>query len=221
MKLDSVGILISLRPFDEHNAIACVFSSDFGVISGMMRGAFSGTKNKPLVGQVGTVSWNARLDSALGVFHWESERNLAAPIMMNPKTLCFMNSMFDLLLNLLPEREAYPNLYNKTLNTLQKFSLMPDSVSDIYLSWEIFLLQELGYALNLTRCSGCGKTENLNYLSPRTGRAVCDDCAAPYLNRLYKLPLSLLTTFRFIENICAQQGAKIPQSRIALAYKKN
>ena len=220
MKLESEGILISLRPFDEHNAVASVFTLDYGIISGMMRGALSGAKNKPLVGQVGMVSWNARLDSALGVFHWESERNLAAPIMMNPKTLGFMNAVFDLSLNLLPEREAYLNLYNETLNALRKFALDPDSAPDVYLSWEVCFLRELGYALNLTRCSGCGKTENLNYLSPRTGRAVCDDCAAPYVNRLYKLPLSLLTTFRFIENICVQQDAKIPQSRIVLNSKK-
>ena len=216
MKLESEGLLISLRPFDEHNAIGHVFSRDYGIISGMMRGALVGKKNVPLVGQVGAVSWNARLDSALGVFHWEAERNLAAPIMMNAKTLGFMNSAFDLLLNLLPEREAYPNLYPETLDMLRALAMKPGACNDFYLAWEVCLLRELGYALNLTRCSGCGKTENLNYLSPRTGRAVCDDCAAPYLTRLYKLPISLATTFRFLENICLQQDAKIPQSRVIL-----
>lgn len=221
MKLETEGILISLQPFDEHNAIAHVFSRDWGVISGMMRGALSATKNRPLVGQFGSVSWNARLDSALGVFHWEAERNLVVTIMMNSELLCFINSAFGLILNLLPERESYPNLYQETLNMISGLAMNPDSAHTVYLSWEVSLLRELGYALDLTRCSGCGKTENLNYLSPRTGRAVCDDCAAPYLSKLYKLPLTLNTTYRFIENICAQQGAKIPQFRIVLATKKN
>lgn len=63
MKLESNGILIGLRPFNERDAIARVFTRDFGVLVGMMRGANVAKKNRPLLGQVGAVSWNARLDS--------------------------------------------------------------------------------------------------------------------------------------------------------------
>lgn len=220
MKLESVGILISLRPFDEHNAVAHVFSRDFGVISGLMRGALSSAKNRPLVGQFGNVSWNARLDSALGVFHWESEKNLVVQIMMNPELLLFVNSAMGLILNLLPEREAYPNLYQSTLDLMLGLGNTADATK-LYLDWETFFLRELGYALDLTHCSGCGKKENLNYLSPKTGRAVCDDCAKPYLSKLYKLPITLATTYRFIENICVQQGAQMPQFRYVLGGLKN
>ena len=94
MKLESVGILIALRPFDEKNAIAQIFTREYGVMSGMLRGAVVARTNRPLVGQVGSVSWNARLDSALGVFHWDAEKNLSAPIMMRPDLLPFMNAMF-------------------------------------------------------------------------------------------------------------------------------
>ena len=80
MKFESVGILISLRPFNERDAIARIFSRDFGIMVGMLRGAIVAKKNKPLIGQFGNFSWNARLDSALGVFHWEPERNLVAVV---------------------------------------------------------------------------------------------------------------------------------------------
>jgi len=215
MKLESVGILISLRPFDEKNAIAQIFSRDHGVMSGMMRGAVVARTNKPLVGQFGSVSWNARLDDALGVFHWEPEKNLSAPIMVNANLLPFMNSAFGLITTMLPERESYENLYDKTI---QMLSALPVAATpaDEYLKWEINLLSELGYALDLTHCSGCGKTENLNYLSPKTGRAVCDECAEPYINKLYKLPVTLNTTLRFLENICATVGAPVPQFRLML-----
>ena len=218
MKLESVGILIALRPFDEKNAIAQIFSREFGVMSGMMRGAVVARTNRPLVGQIGAVSWNARLDSALGVFHWDVEKNLAAPIMQNANLLPFMNSAFDLIATMLPERESYEHLYDETVELL---SALPAShaPADDYLKWEINLLRELGYALDLAHCSGCGTTENLNYLSPKTGRAVCDKCAAPYINKLYKLPVTLNTTLRFLENICATLGATVPQFRTML--KKN
>jgi len=213
MKLESVGVLISLRAFNERDAIARVFTRDFGILVGMMRGVVVAKKNKPLIGQVGNVSWNARLDSQLGTFHWDAEKNLAAPLMMDAKKLACMNSAFELLETLLPERESYERLYFETLDLL---CALVTCDADVYLDWEINLLRELGYALDLSRCSGCGCDDNLNYLSPRTGRAVCDSCAAPYINKLYKLPMGLNTTLRFLENVCVQQSAQIPPMRAML-----
>lgn len=218
MKLESDGILISIRPFDERNVIAHIFSRDFGVVAGMIRGAAGMKNNRPLVGQFGNFSWNARLDSALGVFHWEPERNMATHIMINPQILPFMNSAFDLIKTLLAEREPYPTLYNDTIEMLRK---LPDTQNapNTYQHWEINLLRELGYALDLTHCAGCGKTSELGYISPKTGRAVCTTCATPYTERLYKLPITLNTTLRFLENVCAQQDVKIPQFRAILSTK--
>lgn len=207
VKLESTGILISLRPFNERDALAHIFTRDYGVVVGMMRGAIVAKKNKPLVGQVGAMSWNARLDSQLGVFHWAADKNLAAPIISDLSALMAMNSVFSLIGTLLPEREAYPILYDETL------MLLCDDVVVGYLDWEISLLRELGYALDLSHCSGCGRTDDLHFLSPRTGRAVCSSCAAPYVNKLYKLPLNLAVTGRFLESICLQQGADVPVMR--------
>lgn len=210
MRLETVGILISLRAFNERDAIARVFTRDFGVLVGMMQGANVAKKKRPLVGQVGAVSWNARLDSHLGMFHWEAEKNLSAAIMMNSDALMRLNSAFEILGILLPEREGYSVLYDETLDLL---GALARGYVRAYLTWEINLLRDLGYALDLSKCSGCGATETLNYLSPRTGRAVCDKCAAPYIDKLYKLPLNLNTTMRFLENICMQQGVDVPQMR--------
>ena len=210
MKLESDGILIAMRPLNERDSLAHIFSRDYGVVVGVMRGAVVAKKNKPLVGQCGEFTWNARLDSQLGTFHWDVEKNLAAACMANPDALMAMNCAFALVDTLLPERESYLSLYENTLGMLGQL------VSDVrgqYLNWEINFLRELGYALDLSHCSGCGITDSLNYLSPRTGRAVCDTCAAPYINRLYKLPLNLNTTLRFLESVCAQQGAQIPVVR--------
>ena len=155
MKLESVGILISLRPFDERNAIARIFSRDYGVITGMMRGAVVAKSGRPLIGQIGNASWNARLDSALGVFHWESEKNLAAPIMLRADLLPFMNAAFDLIITMLPERESYSALYEETVKLLTALPVVT-APADEYLNWEINLLRELGYALDLSHCSALG-----------------------------------------------------------------
>ena len=210
MKLESYGILIGMRPLNERDAVAQVFTQDFGVMVGVMRGAIVAKKNKPLVGQVGAVSWNARLDSQLGTFHWETERNLAAGLLVRPRALAEMNAAFGLLAVLLPERECYGTLYDDTYIMLNDLNAGNESA---YLRWETEFLRELGYALDLTRCSGCGVANDLNWLSPKTGRAVCDKCAAPYISKLYKLPLNLNTTGRFLDSVCVQQGVDMPICR--------
>ena len=215
MKLESCGILIGMRPLNERDAIARIFSRDFGLLSGVLRAGVIAKKNRPLVGQVGIFSWNARLDSQLGTFHWEAEKNMAAPIFLNQGAMACMNAAFDILAGLLPEREAYGDLYDETLKLM--CALGGGDVA-AYLGWEVALLRELGYALDLGKCSGCGATQALNYLSPRTGRAVCDTCAQPYLDKLYRLPVSLGVTFRFLENVCLQQGTQIPHVRRLLKF---
>lgn len=215
MKLESVGILINMRPIGERDSIARIFTPDFGVICGVMRAAQIAKKNRPLVGQFGTMAWNARLDTQLGTFHWEPERNMASALMTSPHALGMMNSAFALVSTMLPERERYPHMYNATIALMDKLSTT--NATHAYLDWETKLLREMGYGLNLSACSGCGTHENLEYISPRTGRAVCATCGAPYAPRLYKMPLNLDITRKFIEHICMSQGAEIPLARRMLS----
>jgi DNA repair protein RecO (recombination protein O) len=215
MKLDSDGILLGLRPINERDSVAYIFTREYGMLSGVMRGAVVAKKNRPLVGQVGAASWNARLDTQLGAFHWEPAENVGARLMLDMRKLAFMNAAFALLCALLPEREQYTNLYDLTISMLRDLD-GPDSQS-VYMNWEIALLHDLGFALDLTHCAQCGRVDNLNYLSPKTGRAVCDDCAAPYVKKLYKLPINLDTTLHFIVAVCAQMGIDTPTARLYLA----
>ncbi|MBQ6110423.1 MAG: DNA repair protein RecO [Alphaproteobacteria bacterium] len=212
MQIESSGILINMYPFSERDMIARIFTKDNGVLVGMLRGAAIAKKNKPLVGQCGNVSWTARLDSQLGVFHWESEKNLSVPLMLRFDLLKIMNAAFALIYTLIPERESYEKLYEQTLQLLNDLS-HTDSPYESYLNWEIGLLGDLGYALDFSKCSGCGKSDDLCYISPKTGRAVCANCGAPYKDKLYKMPLSLAVSERFIENICNIQGVDVPLSR--------
>jgi len=212
MQIETEGILINMYPFSERDMIAHIFTKDAGVLVGMLRGAVVAKKNKPLIGQYGAVSWNARLDSQLGVFHWEPEKNLSATLMLNNDSLKLMNSAFALLNTLIPERESYEKLYTNTLGLLSDLAISQSPYDD-YLKWELDLLGELGYALDLSKCSGCQTTNNLCYVSPKTGRAVCANCGEPYKDKLYKMPVSLAMTQRFIDGICKAQGVDIPVAR--------
>ena len=213
MKLETDGLIVSIRPFGERDAVAHIFTSSYGVLSGMLRGAGANSKNKYLVGQKGVVAWNARLDSQLGVFHFEAQENLALSAMLDSSKLAFMNSMFALIGTLLPEREPYHNLYVSTIKVLS------DLNAESYLQWELDLLRNLGYALDLSKCSGCGKTDNLIYLSPRTGRAVCSKCGEPYMDKLFKLPINLQTSKLFLESVCRGLDVAIPEFRNFLQNK--
>ena len=215
MKLESTGILIGLRPINERDSVGAIFTREYGMLRGLMRGAVVARKNRALVGQVGMVTWNARLDSQLGAFHWESSENIGAPLMMNKKTLCFMNAAFALIATLLPEREQNMHLYDSTFLMLR--NLLGGDSEKVYLNWELDLLRDLGFALDLSHCSGCGRTDNLNYLSPKTGRAVCDDCATPYMSKLYKMPVNLDITLNFIARVYNQMGVDMPGSRLYLS----
>ena len=208
MKLESVGIIISLRPFGERDLITHIFTREHGVLCGIIRGGAVARKNRPLVGQCGNASWNARLDSNLGVFHFESLKNLVAPLMADPNALGQMNSAFALLSALLPEREGYPDLYDATVG------LFANATESEYLAWEICLLRELGYALDLSRCSNCGRLDDLTQLSRRTGRAVCVECAMPYLAQCFPLPVSLIATGFFLDKIVTEHGGReLPLAR--------
>ena len=218
MKLETVGILIDIKPLSERDSLARIFTRDYGVMIGVMRGAVIAKKNRPLIGQVGAVSWNARLDSQLGVFHWEASRNMAALIMADFSRLAMMNAAFALIGALLPERERYDRLYNQTVEFINILSGCRDVVGE-YLGWEINFLREIGYALDLSACAGCGVRTGLDYLSPRTCRAVCAACGAPYADKLYPLPMTLGVSARLIEHVCVAQGASMPAARRMLRDK--
>ncbi|MDR1026932.1 MAG: DNA repair protein RecO, partial [Rickettsiales bacterium] len=179
MKIESNGIIVALRPFGNRDMVGRVFTREHGLVAGVFK-AGQVAKRRALLGQYGRASWSARLDSQLGALHFENERNLTAAIFNNAAALKYANACLELLAAFLPEREAYPKLFDATMKYF--------SGGD-YLEWEIKLLAELGYGLSLDRCGGCGRTDGLAFVSPKTGRAVCEECGAPYADKLLKGPV--------------------------------
>ena len=94
------------------------------------------------------------------------------------------------LAQLLPEREPHPNLYHAAHIVMAAFE--DDAVwPALLVRWEMGLLDELGFGMDLSKCASTGSVEELHYVSPRTGRAVSREAGLPYKDKLFSLPAFL------------------------------
>lgn len=183
-----VGILLNVRRHGESSAIIEVFTEDRGRHAGVVRGGTS-RKIAPVLqpGAQLDVAWRARLEDHLGTFSVEPVRSRAALVMDSRLALAGLNTVTALLSFCLPEREAHAALYRRTeqlLDLLGQDALWPLA----YLQWEVALLNEMGFGLDLTACAVTSSTENLIYVSPKSGRAVSAEGAGEWADRLLPLP---------------------------------
>lgn len=187
------GILLASRAHGENAAIIEVLTPSRGRHAGIVRGGTS-RRLAPVLqpGAQLDLEWRARLADHLGVFRVEPLRSRAALSMQDRLALSGLNAVTALLLFSLPEREAHPALYDRT-ETLLDLLGAPEIWPLAYLNWELALLEELGFGLDLSRCAVLGAGANdLSYISPRSGRAVSRAGAGEWAARLLPLPPCLL-----------------------------
>ena len=181
------GILLAVRRHGESSAIIELFTAERGRHVGVVRGGAS-RRMAPLL-QVGAqldATWRARLADHIGSYTVEFLKGRAADVMGDRVALAGLSSVCALLSFALPERAPYPAIYARTLAVLD--GLGADKWAEAYLGWEVELLSEMGFGLDLSVCAVSGVTQDLAYISPRTGRAVSRAAAGDWVDRL--LPLS-------------------------------
>ncbi len=184
------GVLLSARRHGESSSIVEVFTAEHGLHAGVVRGGASrGTAPILQPGAQLSVTWRARLDEHLGNFTAEPVRARAG-IMSDRAALAALNATCALARFTLPEREAHPGLYSATVSMLDALETERDWPLS-YLRWESRLLDDTGFGLDLSRCAATGATEDLRYISPRTGRAVSAAGAGAWADRLLPLPRCL------------------------------
>jgi DNA repair protein RecO (recombination protein O) len=195
MEWTDEGVLLSMRRHGETAAIVEVFTAAHGRHLGVVRGGASRRMAAMLQpGSQLAVRWRARLDDHLGVFTVEPLAARAG-IMAEALALAGLNAICALLHVALPEREAHPPLWRATMALLARLEARPDDAGlwvPEYLRWEMQLLEELGWGLDLTRCAVTGSREDLAFVSPKSGRAVSRDGAGDWAARLLPLPPVLL-----------------------------
>lgn len=185
------GTLLSARPHGETSMIIEVFTERHGRHAGVVRGGAS-RRVAPVL-QPGTelfVSWRARLEDHIGAFVVEPLRSRPG-LMANRRALAGLNAVCGLLRVALAEREPHAGLWRESQRLLDLMAADGDWGGS-YLAWEMLLLEDLGFGLDLSSCAVTGASEDLAYVSPRTGRAVSRAGAGDWADRLLPLPPILL-----------------------------
>ena len=181
------GVVLSVRPHGEAGAVLELFTRAHGRHLGLVHGGRSRKLRSLLqTGNHVDASWKARLADHLGHFTLELRRSYAAQVMEDKAALAAMTSMASLA-RLLPERDPHPSLFEVTLFVLGYLD-DPGVWPALVVRWELALLEELGYGLDLASCAATGNTADLVYVSPKSGRAVSAEAGAPYGDRLLALP---------------------------------
>jgi DNA repair protein RecO (recombination protein O) len=187
MQWSDEGIILSVKAHGETAAVAEIFTRAHGRHLGLVHGGRS-RKLRPIL-QTGNhvdAAWKARLADHLGHFTLELRKSYAAQVMEDATALAAMTSMATLA-RLLPERDPHPSLFEVTLFVLGYLD-DPEVWPALMVRWELALLDELGFGLDLASCAATGSKQDLVYVSPKSGRAVSAGAGAPYKERMLSLP---------------------------------
>ncbi len=210
MEWTDQGIVVALRPHGEASTIVQIVTKDHGRHAGIVRGG----KSKQLRGvlQPGNkvrATWRARLADHLGTFTIEPLASRVAGFMTDAAALDALSAACAMAVSALPEREPHAAVF-EGLDMLIESMDEKDVWPALFVRWELGLLQELGFRLDLSTCAVTGQTNGLTHISLRTGRAVCAEAAEPYANRLLPLPAFLLQSqTESVSNDDIESGFKI------------
>ncbi len=184
------GVIVAVRPHGETSAIIEVLTAEHGRHAGVVRGGVS-RKMTPVLqpGNQVAVDWRARLEEHLGSYRVELLASRSG-VLSDRQALAALGSVCALVCFAFPERMHLPRLYDKTLAVVDLLAGAGDWRPG-YACWELQVLEELGYGLDLRSCAATGVTQELIYVSPNSGRAVSRQGAAEWADRLLPLPAFL------------------------------
>lgn len=237
MQWSEEGTVLSLRRHGENNVLLEFFTQQHGRHLGLVRGGRSQRMRSQLQpGNRLIATWRARLPEHLGTFSVEPVKLRAAVLMDDPMRLAALSSLCAMA-GLIAEREPQNQLHDAfeiVINALEHDEVWPA----LLIRWELGLLEELGFGLDLTMCAATDTTENLIYVSPKSGRAVCAEAGEPYKTKLLVLPPFLrgegqmmalsnadiaagfqLTGYFLQQHIYSARGVKFPEPRERLGLK--
>jgi DNA repair protein RecO (recombination protein O) len=181
------ALVLSARPHGETGVVASVLTLEHGRHAGLVPGGQSRSRAAMLQpGQQVAASWRARLADQLGTFALEPSAPYPAAVLDDSAALAGLTAACAVADAALPERESHPAIYEGLVAFIE--SLSTPHWPFAYVRLELGLLAELGYGVDLSCCAVTGQTQGLTHVSPRTGRAVCAEAAAPYREKLLPLP---------------------------------
>lgn len=184
------GIILGLRKHGETSVIAEVMTRAHGRHMGIVRGGRS-KRLQPVLQPGNSVElvWRARLDEHLGQYQLELLNARAGRLMQSAIGVHGVQAMAALL-RLLPERDSHPRLHDAFAVILDSLD-EPCDAGALYVRFELAVLEDLGFGLDLTTCAATGVRSDLVYVSPKSGRAVSAAAGRPWAERMLTLPAFL------------------------------
>ncbi|OPF90066.1 DNA repair protein RecO [Rhodopseudomonas palustris] len=190
MEWSDEGIILGVRRHGESAAIVELLTRGHGRHLGMVRGGAS-ARMRPLLqpGNSVLASWRARLDEHLGYYQLEATKMRAATLLGSSHAVYGVTHLASLA-RLLPERDPHEEIYQRLVLTLDDFDDFGVAAAHL-IRFELAILAELGFGLDLSACAATGSTTELIYVSPKSGSAVSRSAGEPWRDRLLRLPAFL------------------------------
>lgn len=181
------GIVLGMRRHGEASAIVELLTREHGRHLGLVRGATS-SRMRPWLqpGNGVRAVWRARLDEHLGTYMIEGTRLRAAGLLASSHAVYGVTHLASLA-RLLPERDPHGDIYGLLERTLDDFDDARGAAAHL-VRFELAMLGELGFGLDLQHCAATGETADLVYVSPKSGGAVSRTAGEPWRDRLLRLP---------------------------------
>jgi DNA repair protein RecO (recombination protein O) len=194
MRLDSLAIICAVRPHGEHGAIVRVLTPSDGIVAGYVRGGRSRRQRPVLMpGNVVQAEFRSRTEEQLPHATIELVESRGA-LLSEALASAAIDWSTALTASALPEGHFYPRLYEALSGLLAAIDAAPNARgwAAALVRYELLLLAELGFGLDLSECAATGSEVDLAWVSPKSGRAVSDAAAEGYRERLFRLPPFLL-----------------------------
>ena len=190
MRIETRAIVCALRNHGEHGAIVRLMTPEHGLQAAYVRGA-RGRRMRPILmgGNIVEAQLSARTDTQLPQATVELMHS-RGPLFSEPLPAAAIEWATVLTATALPEGQPYPLLYSALEGLLDAIEAAPSASGwgAGLVRYELLLLAELGFGLDLDRCALTGTNDNLVAVSPKSGRAVSAAEAEPYAGKLLPLP---------------------------------
>lgn len=196
LEWENPAIILDVVPYGETSLLVYALTRDYGLWQAMVKGGASSKQNVHWQKSViCLLRWRARQEGQLGFFSSEVIKNPAMILLSHPSSLLMISSACALCHKTLAQKEKQETIFNDLLRFLSLLMIMGEEKNFAdYFRWEVSLLGALGYGLDFSACAVTGQKEKemLKYVSPRTGRAVSEEGAGVWRDKLLPLPSFLL-----------------------------